>query len=317
MNVRMVILNYNGHTILSECLPSVMKAVESSCHQIRLTILDNGSTDASESLIVKNYPKAEYIHAPSNDFLCSFNWYARQIDDEAMLLMNNDLKLDENFCDPLIDAMQSDPDVFFCAPKSMTFDGTAYEGSLSKCEIRHGLIWGSARFDGHEALINKKSLTLQCGFGLFHRKRFLELGGYDDLYLPGTVEDTDLCYRGYLSGWKGIYCPQSICFHMGQASFGKVFGNAGIRRINRRNRHLFMWKNIRSFHIWTEYLAWTPIHLLRQLITGSYPEILGLADAVKKFSLAMQKRRKTFSTPYKRSDADVFEISRKIGKSCE
>jgi hypothetical protein len=40
---------------------------------------------------------------------------------------------------------------------------------------------------------------MQAGFGAYRKSFFLELGGFDDLYLPGTVEDCDICFRF----WRG------------------------------------------------------------------------------------------------------------------
>ncbi|MCA9395612.1 MAG: glycosyltransferase [Candidatus Omnitrophica bacterium] len=313
MKTRIVILNYNGESMMKQCLPSVLKAVQTSRYDIAVTILDNGSSDGSEKYVKSEFPMFEYIHAPSNDFLCSFNAYAQTINEDAMFLLNNDLKLDEGFCDPMIEAMTSDDEVFFCAPKSMTFDGASYEGSLSRCELRKGLIWGSARFPGHERIIDNDSITMQCGFGLFRREYFLKLGGYDDLYLPGTLEDTDLCFRGYENGWKGLYCHRSICFHMGQASFGKAFGSSGITRINTRNRHLFMYKNIDSVHLWFQYGIWFPLHFLKYLLGGSPAEILGFKDAVKMLPSALKRRRIKRRLKPVVNDYQVFQISKSIG----
>jgi GT2 family glycosyltransferase len=86
-----------------------------------------------------------------------------------------------------------------------------------------------------------------------HRQRFLKLGGFDPLYLPGRLEDLDFAFRGYMAGYAAQYVPQSVAWHWGQASFQEAFGAEGCELLALRNTLLFQWKNLRH-----------PAHLLRQ-----------------------------------------------------
>ena len=44
----------------------------------------------------------------------------------------------------------------------------------------------------------------------FDRRKFLELGGFDELLAPFYLEDTDLGYLAWKRGWKVLYQPRSI-----------------------------------------------------------------------------------------------------------
>jgi GT2 family glycosyltransferase len=87
------------------------------------------------------------------------------------------------------------------------------------------------------------------------RSKFLALGGFDPLYLPGRLEDLDLAYRAYLSGHHALHVPEAVAYHVGQATFGPAFGRDGCDALALRNTLLFQWKNLRR-----------PEHIARQAV---------------------------------------------------
>ncbi len=319
LSCRIIVLNYNGRAILEACLPSVVAAAQQTSRQTRVTVLDNCSKDDSRDYVTRTFPQVEWVNAPENKIFCSYNRLVDETPEEAVLLLNNDIRVEPDFVDPLIEALENDADVFFAAPKTMSYDGTAYEGGRSKWEFRCGLPWGAAVFGGHEARLAESSLSMQTGFGVFRRSIFTALGGFDDLYLPGTVEDADLCFRAYARGWKGIYRPDSVVYHMGQTSFKKAFGLSGIERMNRRNLYLFTWKNIRSPFLWIEHLLLLPLRLIWDLLRGRWGLAAGLWDALGRLGAALRRRRSAAaartSAPGSaalRSDSQIFAISRSL-----
>ena len=183
----MVVLNYNGAEILPKCLPSIVEASRKAFHPTTLTLLDNQSPDQSAEWARKEFPEIDVASAPKNLFLVSFNGYLKQIREDIAILMNNDIRVDQGFIDPLVRVFEKNPDAFLASPQVFSFDGSRYEGGRTQAKIKAGLFWSSAIFPGYESLVNQPGCTFASGFGAFHRKRFLELGGYDDLYLIGRA----------------------------------------------------------------------------------------------------------------------------------
>ncbi|HTL70357.1 MAG TPA: glycosyltransferase [Candidatus Eisenbacteria bacterium] len=307
---RVIVLNYNGRDLLAECLPSIVEAAKAAKHPTGVTVLDNRSKDDSETLVREKFPTVAWVESPANRVYFSFNACVAALEEEFVILLNNDIRVEPGFVDPLLEALERHEDAFFAAPRSLDWNG-AYEGSLSKMEFRRGLLWGSSRFPGHESKIRREGITMQCGFGAFRRERFTELGGYDDLYFPGTMEDSDLCFRGWRRGWKGYYCPESVVHHIGQATFKKAFGASGIRRMNRRNLYLFVWKNIRDPLCLAAHALWIPVHLVKYAVKGETDFLGGFFDACGLFGRAMDRRRATRG-PRVLTDRRIFETSRSI-----
>ncbi len=307
MNCRIIVLNYNGRDILPECLPSLVEAARRASFPTRVAVLDNRSTDGSAAWVQAHFPEVEVTVAPENRFLVSFNDYLPSFEEEIVILMNNDIRVDAGFVDPLVQVFEKYPDAFLASPQSFSFDGSAYEGGRSRAKIRWGLFWSSARFSGYEALQDKPGYTFASGFGAFHRKAFLALGGYDDLYLPGIVEDADLGFRAWREGYRGYYVPESRVYHMGQASFKKAFGERGIATLAHRNGFLFVWKNISDVSLLLKHFLFLLPRLLLAVLRGKTELPAGFFQALGRLPEVLRRRR----SPERRSrpDRDVFRLA--------
>lgn len=306
------VLNYNGADILKECLPSILKAAQDLPEPIPVTVIDNCSRDNSREVVETQFKGVRFYLAKSNRVLCSFNEAVEQTDAEIVFLLNNDLKTESDFLTPLLKVFEDHPDAFLVAPKAFTFDKSQYEGSLSKMIFRKGLFRIESRFPGYESRVDRPSYTMQAGFGAYKRKTFLELGGFDDLYLPGTVEDTDICFQAWRKGYACYYEPKSVLYHKGQATFKRTFGQSRILAMNQRNLYLFIWKNIDDVGIFLFHLLWLLPRPLLFLLKGRIEFIWGFFSAFPRLGAAIARRwRRRLAKPV-RSDIEILRISESL-----
>ncbi len=280
-SVRIVILNYNGEELLPQCLPSILHSARSSQFNVKVAILDNGSTDQGLDYVRSQFPEIEITLSPNNFFLCSYNDYLKNISDPYVILLNNDIRADDNFIDPLIQKLKSCPENFLAAPQVLEFSGSSISIGRSKAGISFGLFWCSGKFPGYEKEVNTPSDTYSSGFGAFNRNLFCKLGGYDPRFLPGIQEDVDLCYRAHKMGFHLYYEPKSKVFHVGQATFKKAFGVQKLSILAHRNNFLFMWKNFKSLGFWISHLFWMPFRLIFAALTGRWNFLAGFFEALK------------------------------------
>ncbi len=279
---RIVVLNYNGEQMLAKCLPSIDEAVRFAKTPTAITILDNLSTDKSEEYVRKNYPGIEFVKAPENLVLCSYNEYLKTISEPIAILLNNDIRVDKDFIDPLVAKFGENSQTFLVAPRVMSFDGKTIEAVDTRAGMKLGMFGASARYPGYEAHAMVPSTTFASGFGAFSREKFLELGGYDPRYLPGIMEDADLCLQAQRVGYRLYYEPQSVVFHMGQASFKKAFSDLKRETLAYRNTFLFMWKNFHGFRFWAEHLFFLPFRMIWTLFKGRWGFLMGFLEALKR-----------------------------------
>ena len=311
-----MVLNYNGRALMEKYLPSLEAAAKASRNICRLGVIDNQSADDSVAWLKRHYPGAALYVSPENKVLCAYNDVAAQVDDDVLIFMNNDIRVHPDFVDALVSVFAERKDVFCASPRCLSMQSGEYEGGKARAEIRRGVFSATAFFKGYEEGAERPGLTFQAGFGAFDRKKFLALGGYDDLYLPGRLEDADICLRAYRRGWVCVYEPKSIVWHEGGVSFKKYFGQSGTLVINWRNTFLFMWKNLDDRTNFFVFPLWLPLRFFYALCKGRPEEPIGFLKALPLFKKAREKRKK--EGPNKNipglSDAQIFERSAAVGR---
>jgi GT2 family glycosyltransferase len=228
----------------------VVRAAAAAKVTCRVGVIDNDSTDESRAWLTSTFPQVQLWQRP-NRGLCSFNDVLPQLDAPVAILLNNDIRVEPEFVDRLIEPLNPrsrgfDSQCFLSAPLCWHFDGQTCEGFKTAVRWQWGLVQATGHFAGHEHGLFEPGLTASAGAALaVDRQRFLELGGFDSLYLPGRIEDLDFAYRGYLAGYHARYVPAAVCHHQGMATFGEVYGKHGCDALALRNTLLFQWKNLR------------------------------------------------------------------------
>lgn len=259
-SIYLLVLNFNGRDLLAECLPSVVRAASRSRHTCRVAVVDNSSTDDSLALVKSQFPEVT-VFVRSNRGLCSYNDVLAELDSPVAVLLNNDIKLAAECVDRLVEPLLSNcggrssdggeggRPCFLTAPLCWLFDGRTYEGLQTAVRWRCGLVQALCDYPGHERSIFAARRTASAGAVMaVDRQKFLGLGGFDPVYLPGRLEDLDLVFRGYMAGYEARYVPAAVAYHKGEATFRRVYGAEGSRRLALRNTLLFQWKNLR--HPW-------------------------------------------------------------------
>jgi len=301
MHVDLLVLNYNGRRLLAECLPTVLRAAEQSRHRCRVTVVDNNSTDDSLEWLGRHWPDVRVVRRP-NRGLCSFNDILSTLEGPVAVLLNNDIKLDPASIDPLVEPLIAEPDCFMTAPRCWLFDGATYEGFRTAVTWRWGLVQATALFPGHESGVEQPGLTASAGAAMaVDVRRFVELGGFDPIYLPGRLEDLDFAFRGYQSGGYARYVPESVAYHRGAATFGRVHGDGGCMRLALRNTLLFQWKNLRHPRHIARQMLGLPLRLARDLF---------LAPTVP------AERRWMFARALRDALARVYQLRRSNHRRC-
>lgn len=274
-DVDVLVLNYNGRTLLAECLPSIVRAAADSARVCRVTVVDNSSPDDPTDWLADEFPSVAVRRLP-NDGLASFNTMARELTSRVLVLLNNDIRLAPDAIDPLVAPLLGDvyggkdvagEPIFMTAPRCTLFDGVTHEGFKTAIALRRGLVQATALFDGAEQAADVAGPTAAAGAALaVDRRVFLSLGGFDPLYLPGRIEDLDFCFRGFIAGYRAVYVPESRAQHKGSASFVPMFGASGNDHLALRNTLLFQWKNLKSTRHRIAYSMWLPLRVARDLV---------------------------------------------------
>lgn len=124
--VAIVILNWNGLSMLERYLPSVLQY---SRDEATVYVADNASTDGSLEMLKKHFPEVKLVPLERNwGFAEGYNKALRQIEAKYYLLLNSDIEVTHHWLTPLVEFMDVHQDVAACQPKLLSiFDKDRFE----------------------------------------------------------------------------------------------------------------------------------------------------------------------------------------------
>jgi O-antigen biosynthesis protein len=247
-----VIPNWNGRDLLEKYLPSVIASTEKHPGS-EIIVVDNGSDDGSAAFVRERFPQVRVLVLPRNlGFGGGSNAGFRAAKNDIVVLLNSDMRVERDFLAPLLAGFQDENtfavscQIFFSDPAKVREETGLTEGwwQQGSLRVRHRV----------EPEIGELFPCFYGGGGscAFDRRKFLELGGFDELLKPFYLEDTDLGYLAWKRGWKVLYQPASIVYHEHRGTIGKRFSDDYIQSILKKNFLLFTWKNI---HDWRRLIA--------------------------------------------------------------
>ena len=114
MKLAVVILNWNGKTLLETFLPSVVKHSQNAT----VYVADNASTDDSLTYIRSNFPTVKIIKNKTNGgYAKGYNDALKHVEEPLFCLLNSDIEVTENWLTPIIDTFKTEPETAIIQPK--------------------------------------------------------------------------------------------------------------------------------------------------------------------------------------------------------
>jgi GT2 family glycosyltransferase/glycosyltransferase involved in cell wall biosynthesis len=254
-----VIPNWNGRDLLARYIPPLIEALAGNPHN-EIVVVDNGSEDGSAQFLHENFPRVKVVELVKNlGFGGGSNAGFREARNDIVVLLNSDMRVDRGFLAPLL-AGFTDEKIFAVSCQIFLSDPAKRreETGLTEGWWEDGSLRVSHRED---SLIDRLYPCFYGGGGscAFDRRKFLELGGFDELLAPFYLEDTDIGYQAWKRGWKVLYQPASKVWHEHRGTIGRKFSQQYIDSVLKKNFLLFVWKNIHERKRIVEHLvfSWT------------------------------------------------------------
>ena len=316
--VAIVILNWNGATMMRRFLPSV---IEHSQDVADIVVADNASSDDSLQLLRDEFPTVRTIVLDKNyGFAEGYNRALKQVDNEYYMLLNSDVEVTEGWLDKLVEFMDVHPEAAACQPKlraEHTRDMFEYAGASGGYLDRYGYPFCRGRiFDTVEKDQGQyddiAEVLWATGAALMIRRAdYWDAGALDGRFFA-HCEEIDLCWRLCSFGRK-IYCvPQSVVYHVGGGTLPK--GNPMKTYLNFRNNLTMLYKNlpeqelrhVMRVRFWLDYVA----AFKSLLLDRNWGEF----SAVLRGRRAFKAWKKDFVEDRKRIQARRVEASCKMRK---
>lgn len=250
--VAVIILNWNGATLLRRYLPTVLTGTNSDMADV--IVADNGSTDDSRQVLREVFPQVKTILFDKNyGFAEGYNKAIDATRYPYTVLLNSDVRTPRGWLEPMLGYLETHPQVGAVQPKLLQDRSDnrqifEYAGAAGGYIDKHGYpycrgrIFGTIEDDHGQYNDENHKIFWATGACLMVRSGlYLETGGLDKHFFA-HMEEIDLCWRMLLTGSDIVVVPQSLVYHLGGGSLPQ--GNPRKTYLNFRNNLLLLHKNL-------------------------------------------------------------------------
>ncbi len=248
--IAIVILNWNGEKLFETFLPSVIEHSSGA----EIIVADNASTDQSVNLLKEKFPQIKIIQLESNyGFAEGYNRALKQVNADYLILVNSDVKVSEKWIEPCIKIFEADKTVAAIQPKILSYNAPGhfeYAGAAGGFIDKFGYPFCRGRVlnrieEDHGQYNNAGSIFWASGACMFVRaEAFKNAGGFDGDFWA-HMEEIDLCWRLKSRGYKILYEPKSVVYHLGGGTLS--YGSPQKIYLNFRNNLFMLYKNLPPF----------------------------------------------------------------------
>lgn len=298
MHTAVVILNWNGKKYLEQFLPALIRY---SSGDAEIIVADNASSDDSVSFLELNFPSVRIIRNDANEgFARGYNLALKQVEADYYILLNSDIEVTPDWIRPVIEMMEKDPSIAACQPKVRSYSERSkfeYAGAAGGFIDKYGYPFCRGRMfqsleedqGQYDDVIEIFWATGACMFvraDLFHKA-----GGLDEDFFA-HMEEIDLCWRLKNLGYKIMYCPKSVVYHIGGGTLPKISWRKTY--YNFRNNFFLLYKNLPDNlvdEVFAKRLFLDLIAALKFLFTAGFKDFWAIYKAHMSFYSALGKTK--------------------------
>jgi GT2 family glycosyltransferase len=293
-----VILNWNGRKYLEQFLPLL---IQYSSGEAEIIVADNASNDDSISFLETNFPSIRIIRNASNEgFARGYNLALKQVEADYYILLNSDIEVTPDWIHPVIDMMEKDPFIAACQPKIRSYIDRSkfeYAGAAGGFIDKYGYPFCRGRmFQSLEEDLGQYDDAIEIfwatGACMFVRADlFHQAGGLDEDFFA-HMEEIDLCWRLKNSGYKIMYCPQSVVYHIGGGTLPKISWRKTY--YNFRNNFSLLYKNLPDnlvIEVFAKRFILDGIAALKFLFTAGFKDFWAIYKAHISFYSTLSKTK--------------------------
>lgn len=217
-----VIISWNTEKYIIKCINSVL---DSTYENLDIIFIDNHSTDDTRKLIYRSFNSWDFNRIRwvynSDNMGCPYaeNQGLSLAKGKYISFICGDTKVNRHYFSEIVSLFESDPTIGAIGGKMLQMHMPKID---SVGEYINQYLLLEQRHKGFENKID--SFTEQAdifsikGAGLSCRAKVLkEIGGFPNDYFM-FLEETDTCWRIWLSGYRVVYCPGALIFHATSSS---------------------------------------------------------------------------------------------------
>lgn len=218
-------LNHNSLKKLGpNALNYLQSIVDTEYPSLETIVVDNASQDGSDKVIEDSFKQIKMIRLGRNaGYAGGNNTGAKACAKETKYIafLNNDLIVEKDWLRKIIETMESDESIAAAQPKILQLRDKTLLDSLGGMIDRIGRAYDLGHGLPDRKDLKKPFQTFYArGAAIIVRRDLYErLGGFDEDFFI-YYEETDLCWRIRLLGYKIVTVPESVVYHLGGGTTG-------------------------------------------------------------------------------------------------
>lgn len=212
-----VLVTWNSSSYLPRCLAGI---AQQSYGDVELIHVDNSSHDGSVAMVRQQFPQCAQILNPVNrGFAAAVNQGVRASRGDYVFLCNPDAHLDRDYIRKIVDAFESGGDEFGMATgKLIRAEGSEIRPTSQIDSMGIRMTRSGRHFDITDDIAKPREVFGVSGAAAAYKRSFIDDVTMDGEFLDEDFftyrEDADVSWRGRLFGWRALYVPDAIGYHV-------------------------------------------------------------------------------------------------------
>ena len=226
-----IIVNWNVRDLLRRALGSIYAAWGKQ-HGLEIIVVDNGSQDGSQAMILEEYPQVRLVPNTTNrGFGCANNQGLAWANGEYLLVLNPDTHIEGNALHELVNYAVAHPEVGMLGPQLLWPDGKVQSSrrrfpTLPMLFLESTWLqalaprpWLRNYYVEDQPDDITQNVDWITGAAMLTRRAIVEqVGEFDEDFFMYS-EELDWCRRIKAAGWQIVYHPRAkIVHHEGKSS---------------------------------------------------------------------------------------------------
>jgi GT2 family glycosyltransferase len=306
-----VVLTWNGRRYLAPCLEALRKQTLAG---LRVILVDNGSTDGTVDYVRAEFPEVQVVALAENiGFAAGNNAGIRAATGARYVLtLNNDTQAQPRWAEALVAAAEADPRVGIVASLMVFDDQPEVVDSAGIAAGWDGNGYNIGLGDPAGAHAAPCETFGACAGAALYRTAMLdEIGLFDERYFI-YGEDTDLAFRAQLAGWRSVFAPEAVVWHIHSATM--ISGSPRKLFLLQRNRWWTLAKDwpLGLFVRGLPWIMWRDVASLGYalLVTRTLAGVRARLAALAGLPQALRERRRVQA----RRTRTTAELARRLSK---
>jgi GT2 family glycosyltransferase len=294
--ISVIIVNWNGKHLLSDCLSSLQKQTYKN---FEIILVDNGSSDGSIEWIDKHYPQVKVISLKENlGFAGGNNIGILASQGKFITLLNNDTEVDQDWLKQLYLQINKDESIAACDSKVYYYTDRNLIWAAGGTYSIAGTSQMRGNLEENRAVFNEpcEIFTAIACAAIYRKSAFEDIGLLDEDFHSG-YEDVDWSFRAHLRGYRIVNAPAAQVYHKVSATHG--YNSPAFVRNGQRNVFYVYIKNMPlplllrywPFHFFYSIASMVYFARIGQLV----PFLFAKLEAALHLPVVLRKRREVQS----------------------